>query len=60
MGKLKQDFIKTINKMHYLIDEAGYTEDIQIVSSIYDSIYLHVKCDATIIKWVNCYCRWLH
>lgn len=45
--------ILTINKMHYLIDEAGYTEDIQIVSSIYDSIYLHVKCDATIIKWVN-------
>ena len=45
--------ILTINKMHYLIDKAGYTDSIQIVSSIYDSIYLHIKCDATIIKWVN-------
>ena len=45
--------ILTINKMHYLIDEAGYSEDIQIVSSIYDSIYIHLKCDAEIIKWVN-------
>ena len=45
--------ILTINKMHYLIDEAGYTDSIQVVSSIYDSIYLHVKCDAQIIQWVN-------
>ena len=45
--------ILTINKMHYLIDKAGYTDSIQIVSSIYDSIYLHIKCDAIIIKWVN-------
>lgn len=45
--------ILTINKMHYLIDEAGYADSIQVVSSIYDSIYLHVKCDAQIIQWVN-------
>ena len=43
----------TVNKMHHLIKEKGYQNDIKIVSSIYDSIYLHVKDDATIIKWVN-------
>ena len=43
----------TVNKMHHLIKEKGYRNDIKIVSSIYDSIYLHVKDDATIIKWVN-------
>ena len=43
----------TINKMHHLIKEKGYEDYIKIVCSIYDSIYLHVKCDATIIKWVN-------
>ena len=39
--------------MHHLIKEKGYQNDIKIVSSIYDSIYLHVRDDATIIKWVN-------
>lgn len=43
----------TVNKMHYLIKEKGYQNDIKIVSSIYDSIYLHVRDDAAIIKWVN-------
>ena len=43
----------TINKMHHLIKEKGYQNDIKIISSIYDSIYLHVRDDATIIKWVN-------
>ena len=45
--------ILTINKMHALIEQTGYTNDIQIVCSIYDSIYLVVKKDATIIKWLN-------
>ncbi len=43
----------TINKMHHLIREKGYENDIKVVSSIYDSIYLHMKCDAELIKWVN-------
>ena len=43
----------TVNKMHHLIKEKGYQNDIKIVSSIYDSIYLHIRDDATIIKWVN-------
>jgi DNA polymerase I-like protein with 3'-5' exonuclease and polymerase domains len=42
-----------INKMHTLIDEAGYTEDIKCISTIYDSIYYTVTKDATIIKWLN-------
>lgn len=45
--------ILTINKMHTLIEQIGYTNDIQIVCSIYDSIYLVVKKDANIIKWLN-------
>ena len=43
----------TVNKMHSLIKEKGYENDIKVVSSIYDSIYLHMKCDAELIKWVN-------
>lgn len=43
----------TINKMHSLIDANSYQEDVKIVSSIYDSIYLEVTDDPKIIKWVN-------
>lgn len=43
----------TINKMHYLIDKAGYENDIRIVSTIYDSIYFEVRANPTIIKWLN-------
>ena len=43
----------TINKIHACIDEQGYQEEIKVVSSIYDSIYLVVKKDAEIIKWLN-------
>ena len=43
----------TVNKMHILIKEVGYENDIKIISSIYDSIYIHMKCDLELIKWVN-------
>lgn len=43
----------TINKMHQLIDEKGYADDVLVVSTIYDSIYLQVTEDPKIIKWVN-------
>jgi DNA polymerase I-like protein with 3'-5' exonuclease and polymerase domains len=43
----------TINKMHTLIDNAGYADDIKCISTIYDSIYFIVKEDAEIIKWLN-------
>jgi len=43
----------TINKMHVLIDEIGYQEDVKVISTIYDSIYLEVTNDPKIIKWVN-------
>ena len=39
--------------MHKLIDDCGYTNDIKIVATIYDSIYIHMKEDANFIKWVN-------
>jgi hypothetical protein len=43
----------TINKMHQLIDEKGYEEDIKVVSTIYDSCYLEVTADPKLIAWVN-------
>lgn len=48
--------ILTLLSMHKLqveIDKAGYTSDIQITSSIYDAIYMVVRDDATIVKWLN-------
>jgi DNA polymerase I-like protein with 3'-5' exonuclease and polymerase domains len=42
-----------INKMHQLIDEAGYEENVKVISTIYDSIYLEVDNNAKIVKWVN-------
>jgi len=43
----------TINKLHQLIDKNNLENDIKVISSIYDSIYLLVKKDAKIIKWLN-------
>ena len=43
----------SMHKLNQLIEEAGYTNDIQITSSIYDAIYLVVRNDATIVKWLN-------
>lgn len=43
----------TINKMHQLIDENNLENDVKVISTIYDSIYLEVTEDPAIIKWVN-------
>ena len=43
----------TVDKMNHLIDEKNLQEDVQIVSTIYDSIYIHVRKDSELIKWVN-------
>ena len=45
--------ILVINKMNSLISEKGLEKDIEIVSSIYDSIYIHVRKDPGLVKWVN-------
>jgi DNA polymerase I-like protein with 3'-5' exonuclease and polymerase domains len=42
-----------ISKMHILIDEMGYQDDVKTISTIYDSIYYEVRDDPKIIKWVN-------
>jgi hypothetical protein len=42
-----------ISKMHILIDEKGYQDDVKTISTIYDSIYYQVTDDPVIIKWVN-------
>ena len=39
--------------MNTLIEEKGLENDIEITSTIYDSIYIHCKNDANTIKWVN-------
>lgn len=43
----------TINKLNKLIEENNLEEDVVVVSSIYDSIYLHITANPEIIKWVN-------
>ena len=42
-----------INRLHKLIDDAGLQNDIQVTSTIYDSIFFEVTKDASIIKWLN-------
>ncbi len=43
----------TINKMHQQIDINLMSNDIQCVSTIYDSIYFTVRKDVATIKWLN-------
>jgi hypothetical protein len=42
-----------INEFNHRIREADLTEQVQVISSIYDSIYVQCDRDPTIIKWVN-------
>ena len=43
----------TINKMHQLIDQNGLQDNVKVVSTIYDSIYLEITDTPEIIKWTN-------
>ena len=45
--------ILAINRLHSLIDKKGYHNDVFVTSTIYDSIYLIIRDDPIIIKWVN-------
>ena len=42
-----------INKLHLEIDKAGFTEDIKVISTIYDAIYIEITDEAKYIQWVN-------
>ena len=42
-----------LNEINYRIAEAGYEKDIQICSTIYDSIYTYITPDPEIIRWYN-------
>lgn len=42
-----------VNELNYRAEKAGYSKDIQVCSTIYDSIYIYVTQDAKIIKWLN-------
>lgn len=43
----------SVDKMHDHIDIMEFDDRVFIISSIYDSIYMLVKEDAELIKWVN-------
>lgn len=43
----------TINKLNTLIRQEGKENDVEVVSTIYDSIYLHITCNPETVKWVN-------
>ena len=42
-----------INKVNLLIEQAGLSDSIRCISSIYDSVYYEVKEDTTTLKWLN-------
>lgn len=42
-----------INEFNHRVREAQLTEEIQVTSTIYDSIYTQVERDPEIIKWTN-------
>lgn len=42
-----------INEFNYRVDKEGLDMEIEISSTIYDSMYLHVTADAELLKWVN-------
>jgi len=43
----------TINKFNHLLTDLNLHDDIKIISSIYDSIYIHMKNDVKLIQFVN-------
>lgn len=43
----------TINKFHTQLDKEKLNDDIEVISTIYDSIYLHLTDSLEIIKWTN-------
>jgi len=42
-----------VNEINHRIREAGYTDRISVISTIYDSIYFTVDEDPELIKWLN-------
>ena len=42
-----------VNELNYRIKEAGLLEKMDVISTIYDSIYVDVDKDPKIIKWLN-------
>ena len=44
---------RTIFRLQEEIEKAGYENDILIQNSVYDSIYIMIKPDEKIIKWLN-------
>ena len=54
-----------VNELNYRIEQAGYQDSMDVISTIYDSVYVDVDNDPKIIKWLNdnlveCMCvQWL-
>ena len=45
--------LRAINKLQEEIEEADLISEVQFVNTVHDSVYLYVKNDPKIIKWVN-------
>jgi DNA polymerase-1 len=43
----------TVNALHNEIDKEDLADDVKIISTIYDSVYIHLRDDLDLIKWVN-------
>jgi hypothetical protein len=42
-----------VNELNYMIDQAGYADKVEVISSIYDSIYVKVVQEPEVMKWLN-------
>jgi len=45
--------IDSLNRFQNLIEENGYDEDVILITTIHDSVYMYIREDTAIIKWVN-------
>jgi len=42
-----------VNELNYQVEKNNLSDDIKVHSTIYDSIYIYVRKNAEIIKWLN-------
>lgn len=45
--------LKSIALFYKEIELQGFTDDVAVISTIYDSIYIQTRNDPSVIKWVN-------
>ena len=45
--------IDSLNRFQNLIEDSGLDDDIIMITTIHDSVYMYIREDIKIIKWVN-------